>query len=54
MRLENKVVVVTGAGSGLGKAVSLKVASQGADLVLADINGEAFARTDAEVEAMRR
>ena len=54
MRLENKVVVVTGAGSGLGKAVSLKVASQGADLVLADINGEAIARTAAEVEAMGR
>lgn len=54
MRLENKVVIVTGAGSGLGKAVALKVAAEGANLVLADINAEAIAKTAVEIEALGR
>lgn len=36
--LENKVAVVTGAGSGIGKAVALTFATEGAKVVVSDIN----------------
>lgn len=54
MRLENKVIVVTGAGSGLGKATGLMAAEQGAHVVLADINEQAIADVSAEIERMGR
>jgi NAD(P)-dependent dehydrogenase (short-subunit alcohol dehydrogenase family) len=38
-KLNNKVVVITGAGSGMGKATAELFAAQGAKLVLADISG---------------
>ncbi len=38
MRLEGKIAVVTGAGSGLGRAISLKLASEGAKIAVADIS----------------
>jgi len=36
--LENKVAIVTGAGSGIGKAISLLFAAEGAKVVVSDIN----------------
>jgi NAD(P)-dependent dehydrogenase (short-subunit alcohol dehydrogenase family) len=36
--LENKVAIVTGAGSGIGKAVALLYASEGAKVVVTDID----------------
>ena len=39
MRLQDKVVVITGAGSGMGRAMAEMFAQQGAKLVLADISG---------------
>lgn len=36
--LENKVAVVTGAGSGIGKAVAFTFAAEGAKVVVSDIN----------------
>ena len=44
MKLDNKVAIVTGAGRGIGKAIALAYAGEGAQLVLAS-------RTLAEVEA---
>ncbi len=38
-RLEGKVAVVTGAGSGMGKAISERFVAEGAKVVLADISG---------------
>jgi NAD(P)-dependent dehydrogenase (short-subunit alcohol dehydrogenase family) len=38
MRLKNKVAVVTGAGQGIGRQIALRLANEGAKLVLADIN----------------
>ena len=37
MRLERKVAIVTGAGSGIGQASALKFAQEGASVVVADI-----------------
>lgn len=51
MRLEGKVAVITGAGSGIGRAMALLFAREGARVLAADINGEAAAQTAAEVEA---
>lgn len=38
--MKNKRVVVTGAGSGIGRACALEFASEGARVILADINAE--------------
>jgi NAD(P)-dependent dehydrogenase (short-subunit alcohol dehydrogenase family) len=43
--LQDKVVMVTGAGSGIGKATALVLARMGARLLLADINGPAVTET---------
>ncbi|PNG58579.1 MULTISPECIES: SDR family NAD(P)-dependent oxidoreductase [unclassified Variovorax] len=51
MRLKGKVAVVTGAGSGMGRAISLAFVHQGAKVVVADINLEGAAQTAALVEA---
>lgn len=44
-RFADKVVVVTGGGSGLGEAMSLAFAREGGRVAVLDINGEAAART---------
>ena len=43
--LENKVVVVTGAGSGIGRALALQLAAQGAQLALCDVNADNLQKT---------
>ncbi len=40
MKLQNKVAVVTGAGSGMGKAIATIFAQEGAKVIAADINLE--------------
>ena len=47
MSLSRVVAYVTGAGQGLGRATALRLASQGARVVVADIN-EAHAKAVAE------
>ncbi len=36
--LDNKVAIVTGSGRGIGKAIALKYAQEGADVVITDLN----------------
>ncbi|MBC6490368.1 3-ketoacyl-ACP reductase [Flavihumibacter stibioxidans] len=48
-KLDNKVALVTGAGSGLGKAISLLFAAEGARLVASDINETSLAALKEEV-----
>ena len=38
MRLANKVAIITGAGSGIGRASAYLFAKEGAKVVVADIN----------------
>ena len=38
MRLQDKVAIVTGAGAGIGKAIALGLAREGAKVVVNDIN----------------
>ncbi len=41
MRLKEKVVLITGAGSGIGRQTALLFAAEGASVVVTDINAEA-------------
>ncbi len=47
--LQNHIAVVTGAGSGIGRAIALGYAREGARLAVLDINAEAAAKTAAEI-----
>ncbi|KYC94316.1 3-oxoacyl-[acyl-carrier protein] reductase [Heyndrickxia sporothermodurans] len=50
MELSNKIAVITGAGSGIGRASSLKLASEGATVVLVDFNKETGEETLKQVK----
>ena len=49
MRLQNKVVLITGAGSGIGRETSLLFASEGAQVVVVDVNDGAGEAVAAEI-----
>lgn len=51
-RLQGKVAIVTGAGQGIGKGVALRLAAEGAHIVVAEYNAERAQQTAAEVEAL--
>ena len=50
-RVENQVAVVTGAAHGLGRAIALRLAEEGARLALGDIDGTALDHTVADIVA---
>lgn len=49
MRFEDEVVMVTGAASGIGRAVALRLAAEGAAVAVVDINGTGAEAVTAEV-----
>lgn len=50
MRLEGKVAIITGAGSGIGRATSIKFAKEGAKVVAVDVNLEGINETVSRIE----
>src|SRR6266498_2213186 len=54
MRLQDKVALITGAGSGIGRETALLWASEGAKIVVADVNDDAGQEVAADIAAMIR
>lgn len=54
MRLEGKVALVTGSAQGIGKAIASRLAEEGANIVITDINIEASQEAAKEIENLGR
>ena len=51
MRLKDKVAVITGAASGIGRQSAIRFAAEGAHIVAVDLNRQAGEETAEQVEA---
>jgi 3-hydroxybutyrate dehydrogenase len=51
MQLQDKITLVTGAASGIGKAIAMRYAQAGAKVAIADLNKDAAEATAAEIRA---
>lgn len=54
MQLEGKKALITGAAQGIGKAIALLMAKEGADIAVSDINLELATKTAKELESLGR
>lgn len=54
MSVQGKVILVTGAGQGIGRGIALRLAQDGADLALVDIKADTVAAVRQEVESLGR
>ena len=50
-KLAGKVAIISGSGRGIGRAVALKLASEGARIVVNDLDAEPANAVVAEIEA---
>jgi len=53
-KLKDKVVLVTGAASGIGQALAVEFAKEGANLVITDINKDNLMATEEQVKSLGR
>jgi len=51
LRLQGRVILVTGAGRGIGRATCLRLASEGARVICADVDGQSAAATATAIGA---
>jgi len=54
LQLNNKIAIVTGAGQGIGEAISVRLAKEGADVVVSDINLDSTVKTGERIKALGR
>jgi 3-oxoacyl-[acyl-carrier protein] reductase len=54
MRLKGKTALVTGGARGIGRAIALACAQEGADIVIWDVNEQEAAKTCAEITSLGR
>ena len=54
MRLEGKIAIVTGGGAGIGEAIALRLAEEGADVVIGDVDETAAQAVADQIEALGR
>lgn len=54
LRFQGKTAIVTGAGSGIGKATAIKLANEGAKVALFDFNNERIRATEQEINQIFR
>lgn len=52
MPIDGKVAFITGAAQGIGQAIAVRLASDGADLALYDLNADGLQETKAKIEAL--
>jgi len=52
MELFGRIALVTGAGSGIGRAIAIRFAKEGARIIVNDMDGRAAERTVQEIEAL--
>jgi NAD(P)-dependent dehydrogenase (short-subunit alcohol dehydrogenase family) len=53
MKLKDKVAIVTGAADGIGKAIALALAKEGAKVAVTDIDGDGAKRVSQEINSSR-
>ena len=52
--LDGQIAIVTGAGSGLGRAIALRLSQEGATIAATDLNGEAVKKLVGEIKDQKR
>jgi NAD(P)-dependent dehydrogenase (short-subunit alcohol dehydrogenase family) len=52
LNLKNRVALVTGSGQGIGRAIAMALAAEGANIAVVDINAETAAKTAVELQQM--
>jgi NAD(P)-dependent dehydrogenase (short-subunit alcohol dehydrogenase family) len=54
MKLEKRIAIVTGAASGIGRAIAQRLSKEGSSVVVADINLEQANKVATEIDALSR